>query len=44
MPAMVQLAPMKREDEQSCYSGSSSPSVVGLGFDLNLPPPAEMVM
>ncbi|EES14717.1 hypothetical protein BDA96_07G080800 [Sorghum bicolor] len=42
----MQLAPVKREAERSCYSGSSSPSpsVLGLGLDLNLPPPAEMVM
>jgi hypothetical protein len=44
MPALAQLAPMKREEERSCYSGSSSPSVLGLGLDLNLPPPAEVVM
>ncbi|PAN34138.1 hypothetical protein GQ55_6G068500 [Panicum hallii var. hallii] len=40
-PALRQFLPLKGEEERSrCFPGSS----VGLGLDLNLPPPAEMVM
>ncbi|OEL20110.1 hypothetical protein BAE44_0018870 [Dichanthelium oligosanthes] len=44
--AQRQFLPMKSEDQERscCYAGSSSPAVVCLGLDLNLPPPAEMVM
>jgi hypothetical protein len=53
-PALLQFLPPKceEEEEQRRYSGSSSPVVfdaappaaVGLGLDLNLAPPAGMVM
>ncbi|CAM0910981.1 unnamed protein product [Alopecurus aequalis] len=32
------------EEEQNDSTGSSSSPAAGLGFDLNMPPPAEMVM
>jgi hypothetical protein len=49
-PALLQFLPPKceEEEEQRRYSGSSSPVVfdaaAGLGLDLNLAPPAGMVM
>ncbi|XP_062196491.1 ethylene-responsive transcription factor 11-like [Phragmites australis] len=48
-PALVQFLPPKSEEERTCSGSSSSVVVdaaqaVGLGLDLNLLPPAEMVM
>ncbi|RLN27478.1 ethylene-responsive transcription factor 11-like [Panicum miliaceum] len=50
-PALLQFLPPKSEEEQSFPGSSSSSSVVfdvapalGLGLDLNLAPPAGMVM
>ncbi|KAL6659282.1 hypothetical protein ACP70R_003322 [Stipagrostis hirtigluma subsp. patula] len=50
-PVLVQFMPQKRQEELSCSWSSMTPSVtvdaapsVGLRLDLNLAPPAEMVM
>ncbi|RLN03314.1 ethylene-responsive transcription factor 11-like [Panicum miliaceum] len=43
-PPLRQFLPLKGDEERSCGYPRAASSSVGLGLDLNLPPPAEMVM